>query len=270
MSINNIIHTVQFIEENYYREISIKEIENVSCYSYRNIQRIFKHTCNETIGAFKKRLKLENAYRLLLYNKEDIQNIGSMVGFETPASFAKAFKQHFGQTPTEARNSKEIIFKKNDIMIPSEHIEIPFETIKLNSIDVYYSRVIAPYESQEIELLWDKFTKNLFPARYTQYYGIIADETLITENIKTRYDACSDKPAFNIELPIKKIFGGKFVKFTHQGSYKTIEQTYKAIYSNWIINSELEFSNNATIEHYKYVEEKNDANNVTDIYIPLK
>lgn len=270
MSVNNIIRTIQFIEENYNREISIQEIERVSCYSYRNIQRIFKHTCNETIGEFKTRLKLENAYKFLIYNKEDIKNISSMVGFETPSSFAKAFKQHFSITPSEARIRKELIFEKNYITIPSKPIDIPFETLKKNSIEVYYSRVIAPYDSDEIELLWKKFTKLLFPADNTQYYGVIADETLITEDIKSRYDACSDKPAFNTNLPIKKIFGGKFVKFTHVGSYKTIEQTYKTIYSHWMLNSELEFSNNATIEHYSYVDEHNADNNITCIYIPLK
>lgn len=270
MSVNNIIRTIQFIEENYHREISIQEIERVSCYSYRNIQRIFKHTCNETIGEFKKRLKLENAYKLLLFNNEDIKNISNMVGFETPSSFAKAFKQHFNITPSEARDSKELIFEKNNIMISSQPVDIPFETVKINSKDVYYSRVIAPYDSDEIEQLWKKFTKLLFPTDNTQYYGVIADETLITDDIKSRYDACSDKPAFNTSLPVKKIFGGKFVKFTHTGNYQTIEQTYKTIYSHWMLNSELEFSNNATIEHYNYVDEHNADNNITDIYIPLK
>lgn len=47
----NIIH---FIENNYDQEVSIKQLEEVSHYSYRNIQRIFKYTCKETIALIRK------------------------------------------------------------------------------------------------------------------------------------------------------------------------------------------------------------------------
>ena len=65
-------NTLSFIEKNYNSPISIKDLERISFYSYRNIQRIFKYSCGETIGAYQKRLRVENAYKLILYTKKTL------------------------------------------------------------------------------------------------------------------------------------------------------------------------------------------------------
>jgi AraC family transcriptional regulator len=59
MVLEKVQHIVKFVEDNYYRNIPINELEDIGCYSYRNLQRIFQNIFKETIGAFQKRLKLE-------------------------------------------------------------------------------------------------------------------------------------------------------------------------------------------------------------------
>lgn len=267
MSVNSIINTIHFIEENYARVISVKEIEQVSFYSYRNFQRIFKSACNENIGSFQKRLKLENAYKMLLYNQEPINNIAYDVGFETPSALTKSFKQHFGFTPSEVRKNKELIFQNNEIDFNSPKEPIEFEAVIMQEQKIYYSRIITPYDSPEIEEHWLAFMKYCFPEQ-SQYYGIIADETIITEDDKCRYDACSSNPSLLKELPQKEIFGGKYIKFEHTGSYDTLEDTYRKIYAQWMVFSDLSFSNLPPIEHY-VTENKNMGCNSTHIYIPI-
>ncbi|WP_141395665.1 MULTISPECIES: helix-turn-helix transcriptional regulator [Chryseobacterium] len=41
-NLNCVYKVINFIEENYDQQISVKDLEEVSNYSYRNIQRIFK------------------------------------------------------------------------------------------------------------------------------------------------------------------------------------------------------------------------------------
>ena len=91
------------MEKNYDQPVSVKELEDISHYSYRNIQRIFKYSCGETIGAFQQRLKVENAYKRILYTQENLTSIAIEVGFANIASFSKAFKQHFGISPKAAK-----------------------------------------------------------------------------------------------------------------------------------------------------------------------
>ncbi|MFN0203898.1 MAG: GyrI-like domain-containing protein [Bacteroidia bacterium] len=267
MSANSIINTLHFIEENYARAISVEEIEQVSCYSYRNFQRIFKHICNETIGSFQKRLKLENAYKMLLYNHEPVNNIGYDVGFETPSAFAKAFKQHFGFTPSEVRKHKEVIFTQNDIVLTTPEDILPYKAVIMPQEEVYFSRVIAAYDSPEIETHWAKFMQFGFPPQ-SKFYGIIADEPCITEDIRCRYDACCDTSPLLKNLPKKKIFGGKYIQFTHTGTYDTLDETYQKIYTQWMINADLEFSNSPHIEYYEPHNSQADLNK-THIFIPI-
>ncbi|MBB6270703.1 transcriptional regulator GlxA family with amidase domain [Pedobacter cryoconitis] len=63
MSLAKIQHIIKYIEEYYDQDISVQKLEQLSNYSYRNVQRVFKNIFNESLGAFQKRLKLENAYK---------------------------------------------------------------------------------------------------------------------------------------------------------------------------------------------------------------
>ena len=94
MDLSRVYNTLDFVEANYNKQISIKELENVSCYSYRNIQRIFKYAFNETIGEYQKRLRLEKGYKRMLYTRENLTEIAFEVGFESMAAFSKALSEN--------------------------------------------------------------------------------------------------------------------------------------------------------------------------------
>lgn len=272
MGINRVYNTLNFIETNYNKQLSIEELENVSCYSYRNIQRIFKYTCNETIGAYQKRLKLENAYKMMLYTNENLSQIAFEVGFESLAAFSKAFKQNYGISPKEAKSKKEILLRQNNITPIQSDVQLKFELVFIPQLKVYYQSTNTNYVNNEIEILWKKMELNNFQINTTEYYGLIIDEPLITEKIKCRYDACSTVQSMNQMLPHKTILGGRYAKFIHHGSYETIEQTYKNIYSGWILNSRLEFDSSPIIEKYiaHASNSKNEKDFTTEILIPLK
>jgi len=265
----NILH---FIENNYDQEISIKQLEAVSHYSYRNIQRIFKYTCGETIGAYQKRLRVENAYKLMLYTKENITAIALSVGFANLASFSKAFKQHFHCSPKEAKLNKTLLFREAGITPVESGILLQPEIIYLPAFRVYYESAFLSYENREIEGLWERFMRHKFPGKDTIYYGIIADDPLITEDLRCRYDACSSQQAGDTALPSKMIPGGRYARFIHKGTYETIEETYTNIYSRWILESKLEFAHTPIIE--KYVQHADNTNAIEDqltgILLPLK
>ncbi|MFB6456196.1 GyrI-like domain-containing protein [Chitinophaga sp. Hz27] len=263
---------LHFIEQNYDQPISIAALENISHYSYRNIQRIFKYTCGETIGAYQKRLKVENAYKLMLYTKENITSIALKVGFANLASFSKAFKQQFNCSPKEAKANKPLLFRDADITPIESAVIIKPEIIYLPAVRVYYESAFISYDNTEIEHLWERFMRNKFTGPDTVYFGVIADEPLIREKLDCKYDACSSTQALDKELSSKMILGGRYARFTHKGAYDTIEETYKSIYAGWILESELEFSHTPVIE--RYLKHPDNTDNVTeqltDILLPIK
>ncbi|WP_212003008.1 GyrI-like domain-containing protein [Chitinophaga sp. HK235] len=267
-----VYNTLHFIEKNYDQPISIKQLEEVSHYSYRNIQRIFKYTCGETIGAYQKRLRVENAYKLMLYTKENITSIALKVGFANLSSFSKAFKQQFNCSPKEAKSNKTLLFSEADITPVESDVILQPEIIYLPSVQVYYESAFIPYENNEIELLWERFMQHEFPGTGTTYFGVIADEPLIREELDCRYDACSSVQARHETLPSKMILGGRYARFIHTGTYETIEETYKNIYSGWILESELEFDHTPIIERYIKHPDNTDTEEeqLTDILLPVK
>jgi AraC family transcriptional regulator len=129
---------IQFIEKNYQRTIPTSELERVAHYSYRNLQRFFKNIFKESLGAFQKRLKLEFAYKRLIYTQDSITDIALEVGFEILQAFTKSFKQTYLIAPSEARKNKLDVFK---FFIEPENQSIKYELIFLPKLTVHYQSI---------------------------------------------------------------------------------------------------------------------------------
>lgn len=272
MNLYCIYNVLNLIENKYDQYISIKELEEVSNYSYRNIQRIFKYTCGETIGAYQQRLKVENAYKLILYTKSSLTAVALQVGFSNLASFSKAFKLYFGISPKEARLNKESLFIEKCLVPVVSGERLNPEITYIKPLKIYYESTTTPYVNEDIEGLWENFIKHDFQDRNTEYFGIIADEPLIKEELSCRYDACSSQPSKLTKLPSKTIFGARYAQFIHKGKYETIDETYRKIYAGWILDSDLEFAYTPIIE--KYIKHTDNTNHedeqLTAILLPLK
>ncbi|WP_293918209.1 MULTISPECIES: GyrI-like domain-containing protein [unclassified Sphingobacterium] len=270
-NLNCVYNTLNFIEKHYDQLISIEQLEDISHYSYRNIQRIFRYTCGETIGAYQKRLRVENAYKMLLYSDHSISVIALKVGFSNVASFSKAFKQHFLISPTEARAGKTPLFTKADILPVEATPILKPEIIYVRPTLVYYKSSFINYIDTEIESQWDTFLQYEFPQQGNEFYGVVADEPLIRENLNCRYDTCSSLQSLTSRLPSKTIGGGKYAQFTHHGRYDTIEDTYSQIYSGWILTAGLQFAPTPVIEKYAKHPDNTDSeeDQMTYIWLPL-
>ena len=81
LEIEKIHKVLIFVEKNFNRNISVEELEDISNYSYRNIQRVFKKIFKENIGEFQKRVRLENGFKRLIYSNESISDISIDIGY---------------------------------------------------------------------------------------------------------------------------------------------------------------------------------------------
>lgn len=269
MSFHQIIKVIKYIEDHFDEEITAEEIENVSHYSYRNIQRIFKKIFGENIISFQRRLRLEKAYKKLIYSKTSISDIAVYVGYGNLQAFSKAFSKQFKISPSKARLNKEKFFK-NFIVDSTTTIEV--EKIFKDKQIIYYKFIKTNnYNNNEINKIWEEIElKNNKISNY-ETYGIIVDQPLITEHKNCIYEfAISKISTQNSEFISKEIFGGYYLKFTHYGSFDNIEETYMNFYKYWL-NHHLELGDTPVIEHYisSGIDEK-EENYVTHIYFPLK
>lgn len=272
MELEKIQHVVKYVEENYHRIIPVEELADVGCYSYRNLHRVFKNIFKESLGAFQKRLKLENGYKKLIYTHDTITDVAYAVGFESLQAFTKSFKKQFQLSPTEARFQKHYVFESY-INRYANDAKITAEIVYLKPLKVFYQSIKTTYyNNHEIDNQWDKIDAIYGQDSNTNYFGIIVDQPLITTARHCRYEAATNQAPNSKVFMNKEIFGGKYLKCIHRGSYETIENTYRLIYKAWLSDSNVEFDNSPVIEHYTMHNFNTEVEEdfVTEILCPIK
>lgn len=268
---------IEYIHNNLDSKIDIKTLAEISCFSPFHFHRITRALLGEPIGSYISRTRLETAAKMIRYASEDIETIAYNVGFETPSSLSKAFKNHFGLSPSEYRKNKSFTFKKTNIMKTILNIKKP-KIQNLEDQRCLYYRMHGAYQTLDYAGAWEKLwgqvkAQKLF-TKGIQMIGLPHDDPKITAEDKIRYDACliihkDAKPTGDIGA--KTLKGGKFAVFLYQGSYKYFAEVYDYIFNEWLLNNDYELRDAPTRERYishpdRVAEEKLK----TEFYIPIK
>lgn len=270
MDIHRIQKLIAYIEANSHRKISPEELEDVSHYSYRNIQRVFLALTKETIGRCITRIRLENAYKLLIYSDLPITEIALNVGFESNQSFAKAFKQKFGITPLNARENKAEVFIPYIASHQIESKDITFDYVYMSPLAVYYNVYITnDYNTDAINTIWQQVDNYIPSTTDTMLFGIIIDQPLISDKTRTRYEACMTKVTDTKPFLKKTIFGQWYARYTHPDNHTPIEDTYRNIYYQWMNAPSYTIDATPIIEQYLPNETVSDTW-ATHILIPVE
>ncbi len=274
---------LQFLDKQFKTSISSKDIEEVSFYSYRNINRIFYALQQETIGHYLKRIKLEKAAEYLKYSSDEVSDIAIAVGYADFPTFSKAFKNHFGWSPTHYRNSeilKEEILEEA-IKDSQGFNKLEFTIEELPAFKILYLQYKGDYNNiKAIEQTWEKLVryalkKKLFSDE-TIIVGEVLDDDEISDSLKCRYNGGIIIDS-NADITTEGLFGTKeieaqkYAKFIHTGSHESCFETYNSIYMHWMKEVKLEFEDKPTLEFYLNDEETTPKEKlITEIYIPVK
>lgn len=265
--LQSVYKVIFYIEQNYGYELSLEELSFVAGFSKYHFHRIFKSITGENLSDYIRRVRLSST-TLKLKTNQKITQIAMHSGYETNASFSRAFKKHFGMTPKEfSKNAK--IKKGNAILKP--------EFIELEDIKVQYIRATGEYE-QSVNESWNKMiefaTKHNLFGKIKARYGIAHDNPKVIESEKIRYDACIKMDDIDItpdgDVTSKIITGGTYARFVHVGSYEGLNQTHEAV-SNWIIDSGIELRNMPVFHNYLDLDPRDmePKSLRTEIYVPI-
>jgi len=85
-------------------ELSLEGLARVAAFSPFHFHRIFRALTGETLSAFIQRLRLERAALALTHHEDQgVLTVALDSGFSSAATFARAFRAHFGMSATEWR-----------------------------------------------------------------------------------------------------------------------------------------------------------------------
>lgn len=94
---------VDFIEENYTKDIGLRDLARFLGYDYHYVSRYFRTVFSMNFRDFLNQYRLQNALRLLGETGRKVTDIAAECGFQSVRSFNAAFRNSFGMTPTEYR-----------------------------------------------------------------------------------------------------------------------------------------------------------------------
>ena len=92
-----------YLVEHISERITIEELARIFLMNTTTLKRVFKKVYGSTIAAHMKEHRMEQAAMLLIKTSDDIASIAQGVGYESQSRFTTAFKETYGELPTEYR-----------------------------------------------------------------------------------------------------------------------------------------------------------------------
>jgi AraC-like DNA-binding protein len=92
---------INYITENFYREISLKELADISYMTTNSFCRYFKERTNKTAFEFIREFRISKACQMIINSNKTISQICNDTGFNSFSSFNRVFKSVKGITASE-------------------------------------------------------------------------------------------------------------------------------------------------------------------------
>ncbi len=285
---------MDYIQRHLDEEISLETLAGQAAFSPFHFHRIFTAMVGETVAAFIRRVRLENAASdLLSQPRLNITEIALRNGFASPAVFARAFRERFSMTASEWRKNRKVTRKDSKDLsgapryaLPSwaaqrsgddKEITMEVRIEEMPAVRAVYVRRAGPYakaatEAWEVLCRWAGPRGLLAPGH--MLFSISHGDPDVTPPEKLRYDACIaidadtkvDDQVSVTELPARRVAKARYV-----GPGEGILGAYRAFYGEWLPESGFVPAGTPPIEVY-LTEQGNrpEANHfVMDICVPI-
>ncbi len=92
---------IQYVNENYMKEITLEEVAKKVCISPNYFSRMFKSELNQNFIDYLTHIRIETAKGLIIKENKNISDVCWDVGYNDPNYFTKVFKKVTGLTPSE-------------------------------------------------------------------------------------------------------------------------------------------------------------------------
>lgn len=284
-------------------ELALEALARVAAFSPYHFHRVFTSLMGETVQGFVRRVRLEKAALRLVHNPAaTVTEVAIDFGFSSSATFARAFKEHFGCSATEwredeskqrkaFRNSGQTQGKQGkagsatdfypleseDGEGPSEErsLDMNIEIKELPARRVAYIRELGPY-AHSAERAWTALCRwagaRGLLGPHAMMIGVSHDDPGVTGPEKLRYDACvtvGDQVRAEREVNTSELVAGKYAVVHFDGRLEQLHETYRAFHAQWLPESGYQPGDSPSYEVY-LAEKRPDGTMPVDICIPIK
>lgn len=270
-----------YISEHLNEDLSVDRLSQVANFSKYHFHRQFSEYTGINVAKFILMMRLKRASYQLVFNMSyRIIDIAMDASFENPESFSRAFKNTFGQTPSQFRQKPKWKSWNEKYQLPTieRKLNMKIEIIEFDETKVaVLEHRGAPEllnDSVSIFIEWRKESK-LSPVTTSKSYGIAYDDPKATEPEKFRFDICgsvkTEVPSNPQGVITKIIPGGRCALIRHFGSHEEMDEKVHYLYGKWLPANGEELRDFPCFFHYiNLFPEVAEHELITDIYLPLK
>jgi AraC family transcriptional regulator len=99
---------LDYVDQHLDEELGLETLSQVAAFSKHHFHRQFTAIFGISVHRYVQLIRMKRAsYRLVFRTNDTVTDIAMDAGYEAPETFARAFKQQFGQAPTAFRRSPE-------------------------------------------------------------------------------------------------------------------------------------------------------------------
>jgi AraC family transcriptional regulator len=271
----------EYIDLHLDEPLSVEQLSGVAHFSKFHFHRQFSLYAGIGILAYVRLLRLRRAsYRLVFSRQERVIDIALDAGFESPEAFARAFKQAFGQSPSQFRKSPLWQPWSERFRLPPRQRREKMDVKIINFAEVQMAVLAhrgdpATLNDSALKFIeWRKLS-GLSPVQTNRTFGIAYDDPALTEPEQFRFDICGEVTGPVPENPQGVTNGvipaGRCALTRHLGSHERIGESIYPLYREWLPESGEELRDFPLFFHYlNLVPEVAEHELLTDIYVPLK
>jgi len=270
-------HIDQHLDE----ALTLEQLSAVAHFSKYHFHRQFSDYVGMSAIRYAQLMRFKHAsYRLAFNPHERIIDIAFDAGFENPESFSRAFKNQFGQSPTEFRrvpawqhwNTHYKPMSREGVMA----MEVIIRDCEKTKVAVLEHRGAPTLVNDSVKIFIDwRKQSGLSPVKSAQSYGIVYDNPEITPPEKFRFDICGsvveDVPTNAQGVINKEIPQGRCAVLRHHGAHDRLGDSIRSLYRDWLPHSGEELRDFPLYFHYvNLLPETPEHALITDIYLPLQ
>ncbi|MFC7685992.1 GyrI-like domain-containing protein [Ureibacillus sp. GCM10028918] len=267
-------------------DLSVEQIAKASHSSAFHFQRTFSILTDSTIGDYIRRRRLTLAAQDLVNTNDKIIDIAYKYGYETPESFAKAFRKQHNLSPKEARKNLGPLQSYNRLVIKIKlegAIPMNYKILEKEAFQIVGVKRTYNYKNGDnlrgIPQFWndvhvDGTNDQLIDLNNGDVQGILG-VCVVNDNEKQTaqmdyWIAAAHKGNVPNGMNSYEIPASKWVIFEVHGAMpNAMQDTWKKIYSEWFPSNPYKPAGTAELEVYTNDNPSN-ADYYSEIWIPIK
>ncbi len=285
--VESIQKAIDYIEQQLLdTNLSIEEIAKACNSSAFHFQRTFSILTDITIGDYIRRRRLTLAAQDLINTNNKIIDIAYTYGYETPESFAKAFRKQHKLSPMEARKKLGPLQSYNRLVIKIKlegAIPMNYKIIEKEAFQVVGVKRSYCYKNGEnlrgIPQFWndvhaDGTNDRLFDLNNGDLKGVlgvcVVEEKQNDKGIMDYWIAAASNGNVPSGMQSYEVPASKWVIFEVHGPMPdAMQDTWKKIYSEWFPSNPYKPAGTAELEVYSNGNASN-PDYYSEIWIPIK